>query len=104
MAADVYYIVDAPHQPEISVLVAASAVASEVAAFDVAPVLLHESFGIAIDRPQHRGPGAGDYQVSTLIRPDGDAVLGLNIRDDSREGKRRRPGLGRGRPRNGTDQ
>src|SRR5262249_6450272 len=103
MAADVNHVVYAPHQPEISVLIAAGAVAGGVTAFDVAPVLLHEPFWIAIDRPQHRWPGACDDQISALVRPDGDAVSGLNVRNDAREGKRSRSGLGRDRPRNGSD-
>src|SRR5262245_40578772 len=104
MTADVDYVIHAPHQPEISVLVAASAVAREVATFDVAPILLNESFGIAVDRPQHRGPGARYDQIAALVRPDGDAVFGTDVRDNAREGKRRRPGFGRDRPRNGRDQ
>src|SRR5262249_42019863 len=104
MTADVDYVIHAPHQPEISVLVAASAVAREVATFDVAPILLYEPFRIAVDRPQHRGPGARDDQIAALVRPDGDAVFGTDVRDNAREGKRRRPGLGRDRSRNGRDQ
>src|SRR5262245_42433820 len=104
MAADIDYIVNAPHRPEIPVLIAASAVACEVATFDVAPILLYEPFRIAVDSPQHRGPGARDDQIAALVRPDGDAFFGTNVRDNAREGKRRRSGLGRDRSRNGRDQ
>src|SRR4029453_3995549 len=103
VAADINYVVNATHQPEISVLVAASAVAREVTSFDVAPILLNESFGIAVNRPQHRWPGAREAQLPPLVRPDGDAVFGTNVRDNAREGKRRRSGLGRDRSRNGRD-
>src|SRR5271170_6499204 len=53
MARDVDHVVDAAHQPQVAVLVAAGAVAGEVGAGNLTEVLTLITIRIAEDRPQH---------------------------------------------------
>ena len=69
MAGDVDHVVDAPHDPEVAVLVLARAVAGEVAAGDLAEVRLHEALVVAEDRAQHRRPRPLDHEEAALVRP-----------------------------------
>src|SRR5579871_3802946 len=56
MSANVQHVVNAPHDPEIAVFVFARAVAGEVHAGDLRPVILDVAVGIAIHGAQHAGP------------------------------------------------
>src|SRR5207237_7437542 len=68
VARNVYHVVHAPHNPEVSVLVSARAVAREVYAVNLAPVLLAVTLVVAPDGSEHRRPGALDDEVAALVR------------------------------------
>ena len=63
---DVHDVVDAAEQPQVAVLVALGAVAGEVAAGEARPVGLLVALVVAVDAPQHAGPGLGDHEVAAL--------------------------------------
>src|SRR5262245_18864988 len=55
VAGDVHHVVDAAHDPEVAIFVAPCAVAGEVHARGLAPVLLHVAVRVAVDGAQHAG-------------------------------------------------
>src|SRR5580704_17647951 len=89
MTADVEYIVDAAHDPEISILVSAGTVAGEVHARNLRPVVFHIAIGIAVDGTQRAGPWALDDEKPTGAERYGLAVHGNDVSDDAGEGFRR---------------
>ena len=103
VAGDVEHVVDAAHDPEVAVLVAAGAVAGEVDVRHLAPVLLAVALVVAVDGPQHRRPGLLDDQQAALV---GRHRLALPVHDlghDARQRPRRRARLGRrSRPASGA--
>ena len=70
MTGNIDHVVDAAHNPEITVPVFACAIAGKVHAFDLRPVLLAVAFIVAIDRAQHPGPGPGDNEITAFIGSD----------------------------------
>ena len=69
MAADVDDVVDAAHEPEVAVGIAARAVAGEVAAGNFAPIGFFVALRVAVDGARHRGPGfADDEQAAVAVR------------------------------------
>ena len=53
VAADVYHVVHATHNPEVAILVSSRAVAREINAFYLRPVLLAITFVVSPDCPEH---------------------------------------------------
>src|SRR6266566_8075970 len=94
MAGNVDDIVDAPHDPEISVFIFACAVAGEVHTRNLGPVLLHVAVGIAVDSAQHSRPRLRQDQEAAGAERDGLAVHGHDFGDHAGEGSRGRSGLG----------
>src|ERR1017187_1460437 len=60
MPGHVQDIIDSADDPKISVLVAARAVASEVIAFKLAPVMFLVARFVAVNCPKHRWPRTAD--------------------------------------------
>src|SRR5690242_1979559 len=89
MAGDINHIIDAAHDPVVTVLVTARSVACEVHSWNLAPILLLVAFGIAVDRPQHRRPWTFDHQKTALIRADRVSLAIDDIRNDSGQWPRR---------------
>ena len=70
VAGDVQHVVDAAHDPEVAVLVAARAVAGEVeAVLEVLPVGAQVALVVAPDRAQHRRPGLADDELAARVGP-----------------------------------
>src|SRR5262249_21782377 len=84
MTGDVQDVVDAAHDPVVAVLVAPRAVAGEVAARDIAEVLLPEALVVAPPRAEHRGPGLLQPQHPAVPRGHGRAVLLYNVGDNAK--------------------
>src|SRR3954468_19994226 len=61
-------VVNTTHDPEVTVFIATCTVPREVHAWNIAPVLTFESFGIAIDCPHHGGPGLSYHKIAAFIR------------------------------------
>src|SRR5688500_15283370 len=70
VSANVNYIVDTPHDPEISVRVAPRAVSGKVNSVNLRPILLFVPLVIAPDCPQHRWPWTLDHEVAALVWTD----------------------------------
>src|SRR5207253_3222218 len=104
VAGDVHDVVDAAHHPEVAVLVAACAVAGEVHAGNLAPVLLDVALVVAPNRAQHAGPRLLQDEVTALVRADRLALAVYDVRHDAGERPRARAGLGRDRARKRRDQ
>ena len=94
VAADVDDVVDAAHEPEVAVFVAAGAVAGEVGAGDLGEVGFDETFVVAVDGAGHGWPGFADDEEAALAWGDGFALLGDDFGDDSEEGFGGGAGLG----------
>ena len=97
MAGNVDDIIDASHDPEISVLIFARAVAGEVHAGNLRPVLLHIAVGIAIDGAQHSRPGLLEDQESAGAEGDRLAIHSHNFGNDAGKWSRGRSRLGSNR-------
>src|SRR5260221_12481654 len=95
VTADVEHVVDAAHDPEVSVFIFAGAVSGEIHAGNLGPVILHVAVGIAVNRAQHSGPRALDDEESAGAFWDGLAFPGHDLWDDAGEWPRGRAGLGR---------
>src|SRR2546426_12086860 len=80
VARDIDYVVDAPHQPEVAVLVCPGTVSREVRARDLRPVDLVVPARVLEDRLEHRGPWLRDHEVPALVDRDGAAVLVHDLR------------------------
>src|SRR6266851_1619282 len=85
VAGNVNYVIDAPHNPKITVLVAAGAIAGEVHAVDLAEILLLVTVGVAVDRAQHPRPGPLDDQKTTLVGTNGITVARHHVGRDTRQ-------------------
>jgi hypothetical protein len=57
---DIQDVINPANNPEISVFIAARAVAGEIIAFEFTPVLSPVPILVPIDRAQHCGPGAAN--------------------------------------------
>src|SRR5207237_8777308 len=95
VAGNVDDVVDASHNPEISVFVFAGAVAGEVDPRNLRPVLLHVTVGIAIDGAQHSRPGLLEDEESAGAERDRLAVHGDDFGNNAGEWSRGRAWLGR---------
>src|SRR3569623_253278 len=96
MAGDVEHVVDAAHDPEVTVFIAPGAVAGEIIlAAKFAPIGFDIPFVISPNGAQHRRPRLLDHEVTALVRR-GDAVAALvdHVGDDAGQGPRARAGLG----------
>ena len=98
MTGDIDHVVDASHDPEVAVFIATCAVAGEVHAFDIAPVLLLEAFRIAVDRSHHRRPRTFQDQEPAFVDADRLSASIDDIGDDSGQ----RPCRGTGFRRHGA--
>src|ERR1700722_9893921 len=65
VARHVHDVVDAPEEPEVSVVVDLRPVASEIASFETRPVGLLVTLGVAVQATEHGGPGSWKCQVPT---------------------------------------
>ena len=83
MSGYVDYVVDAAHHPVVAVFIFAGAVAGEVHAGNVGPVLLHEAVRIVVDGARHRGPGLAQHQQSAGAFRHRLACAGYHIGKDS---------------------
>src|SRR5262249_8256607 len=90
MAGDVDDIVNAPHDPEIPVLIFAGPVAGEVNARYVRPVLLHIAIRVSIDSAEHRRPWPLEHEKASRIGRYGLSLAIDYVRHDAREGPSRR--------------
>src|SRR5579884_3316795 len=93
------HVVDPPHHPEIAILIAPRAVAREINARNLRPVLLLKPLRIAVDGPQHGRPGTFYYQITAAARRNRFALPGNHIRRNPRQRQRRRARLRRRRAR-----
>src|SRR5207247_3201430 len=103
VTGDINYVVDAAHDPEIALPVLARAVAGEIDAVDLRPVLLLIPRIVTVNRPQHRRPGLGNYEVSTLVRPHGFPLASHHVSFNSGKRLGRRTGFCRRRARQWRD-
>src|SRR5882724_9603835 len=71
MSGNIDDVIDAPHDPEVTVFVAARAVAGEVDIRNFAEVLLLVALGIAVNGAHHRRPGPFDHEKAALVGSDG---------------------------------
>src|SRR5262249_51775480 len=71
MSGYVHDVIDAAHDPQVTVFIPTGAVTGKVHAFDLAPVLLVVPLGIAVNRSQHRWPWLFDDEKASLIVADG---------------------------------
>src|SRR6185369_1990271 len=95
VARNVHHVVDAAHDPQVSVRVHARAVTGEVLVAEAAPVVLHIAVRIAVDGPQHAGPRLAYDQEAALVRA---ALVAVRVDDrdvDAGKRNRARPRLGR---------
>src|SRR6476620_7116998 len=100
MSGDIDHVVDAAHDPKITVTVFARAVAGKVNTVYLRPVLLPVPFVITINCSKHGRPRACEHEIAALIRADGFAVASHHIRGNA--GKW--PGSGTGFRRSGAGQ
>src|SRR5579862_4087070 len=69
MPRDIEHIVDAAHDPEITVRIAVRAVAGDVVAIaELLPVSAEVARVVAPDGPQHCGPGPANHEIPALVR------------------------------------
>ena len=88
VAGDVEHVVDAADDPEIAVLVEPRAVAGEIVARQLAPVLLLEALVVAPERAQHRGPRLREEEPAAAAARD----LGAGLVEHLRARRRRTGG------------
>src|SRR5882724_3691508 len=103
VTADIDHIVDASHDPEVTILVASGAVSGEINTFELRPVLLPVTLVISPNRPQDRRPGPPDNEIAAFV---GAHLLPLASYDISFDPGKRfcgRAGLCRSRPRKRAD-
>src|SRR5262249_13076756 len=103
MARNIDHIVDAAHDPEITVFIAPGAIAREIHSGNLTPVLFLVSFGISINRPQHRRPGTLDNEKAALISSNWISMTIDDIDNDTRQWSSRRSRLGGNCTGNGRD-
>src|SRR5215468_12379299 len=94
VAGHVVYVIDAAHDPVISVFIPAGAVAGEIHSGNLTPVLFFIPVGIAVDCAQHGRPRLLDDEKSALIGSDGMSLAVDDIGNDT--GQRPRCGSGFG--------
>src|SRR5260370_6788941 len=103
MSGDIDDIVDAAHDPKVTILVAPRAVAGEIHAFDLRPVLVAITLVIAVNCAQHRGPRFLNNKIATVVWRVGFAFASHRVSLASRKWLCRGTGFGRGRPRQRRD-
>ena len=94
MTGDVEHVVDAANDPDVAVFVTTCSVASEIPAFEVAPVSLLVAFLVAPNATQHGRPGLFDDELALLVRADLVAEVIDDADIDAKEGQRGGAGLG----------
>src|SRR4051812_25893632 len=95
MAGHVEHVIDAAGDPEIAVLVAASAVAGEVEVRELAPVSRFVTRLIAPDAAEHRWPRLTDHEFADGVGRYFVAEVIDDCRIDAEERQRRGAGPGR---------
>ena len=70
VASHVQNVIDAANYPGVAVFIAAGAVAGEIIAFELAPVLMSIARFVPVDRAQHGRPGPPNNQFSSDIWPN----------------------------------
>src|SRR5215218_9727357 len=95
MSAYINNIIDPAHYPEIAVLIAARAVASEIDAFNLRPVLLFITLVVAPDRSQHRRPWSFNHQITAFVCSNRLAVTCHHVSFDAGKWECAGAGLGR---------
>src|SRR5207237_10600567 len=93
MAGHIDHVIKAPHDAEITIFVAPCAVAREIHAWNLTPVLHLVPFGIAVNSAEHRRPRLLHYKEAALIGADRISLAIDHIRDDARQWPRRRSRL-----------
>ena len=95
MARDVDHVIDATHDPEVTICIPASAIPSEIeiraiGRTDVFPVTLAEALGVAVHGAHHPGPWGTHRQIAAFI---GTTTVAFRI-DDVGLNTRQRQGGG----------
>src|SRR6185312_7630883 len=103
MATDVYHVIDASHDPKITIAVAPRAISGKVNVFNLRPILFAVSFVITPNSPQHRRPRPLDNEITALVGAHRIAVAGHHISIDSGKGLCRRTGFCRRGAGKGSD-
>src|SRR6266853_2375792 len=104
MAGYVQNVVHSAHDPEIPVFIFTRAIAGKVrAARNLRPVLAYVAIGIAVDCPQHGGPGLPDYEITTRAQGHRLALHGHDFRNHAEERSRGRTRLRSNRARERCD-
>src|ERR1044072_3682010 len=85
MSAYINNIIDPAHYPKIAVSVAPRAVAREIDAFNLRPILLFVTLVITPDRSQHRRPRSLDHQITAFIWTNRFAITRHHVGIDSRK-------------------
>src|SRR6266513_2127651 len=94
IARDLHHVVDPAHEPEVTVLVAARAVAGEVLPGIAAPVRLAVALVILVDPAEHRRPGPRQNEVPGPTSRYRLPVFVDDVGLDAWERERRAPRLG----------
>src|SRR5258707_15356098 len=90
---DLHHVVDAAHEPQVSVLVAARAVAREVLPGIAAPVGLAVTLVVLVDAAEHRGPRARQNEIPGSAERYGLPIFVDDVGGDAGERERRAPGF-----------
>src|SRR5881409_3120643 len=94
VAGDIEHIVDAPDDPEITVLVLPAAIAGKVDGLDFAPINGFIALRVPPEAPQHCGPGLADNEFAAAVAWNGLSIFVDHLRNNAEERKRGRAGLG----------
>src|SRR5207249_8663594 len=97
MTSNADHVINASHDPQVTVFVTPGAIAGEIHTWYFTPVLFLVSLGIAVDRAQHRRPRAFDHQKPALICADRFSLAVDDINHYTRQRSGCRTGFGRER-------
>ena len=85
MAADVHYVIDAAHEPEVAVLSRLTAVAGEIHVRKFRPVRFFVALGIAPNAAQHRRPRALEHAITAAAERNAFARVVDDVAQERRE-------------------
>ncbi len=97
VAGNVDNVIDAAHDPDITVFIFSCAIAGEVHILELGPVGVFVSLVVAVYGAKHGRPGFFDHKVSTLVGLARRAVFADDIHHDAGERAGCGSGFGRGR-------